>query len=407
MKVLILNTFYKNGGAAVAARRLESALRQSGVEVKFASFYPEERNQLLIGRPLFNKILFSLERFLVFFKVNQKKWLYKFSIGSVGLDLVQHPLVQEADVVHIHWCNFGFINIQEIKRLAEKKIVIWTLHDMWAFTGGCHYAMDCDQFKSSCSHCFYLKQVASSSVKILQQKKKYWDDIKLHLITCSSWLQLQVQSSALFKQTPVSTIGNTLATDLFKPIDSKLIREQYGLKTDGFYILAGAMDFEDERKGFKYLLEAMQIVNQSGIEVYLITFGKVNATMLDTPVISLGAISDTEKLVEAYNLADIFVLSSIQDNLPNTVLEAMSCGIPVVAFDSGGVRDMIDHGKNGLIVDDIDSDKLAEGLIYMKASRNISEFGLEARQKILNNYNEKLIAQKHIELYREQLNNYE
>lgn len=405
MKVLIVNTFYKNGGAAVAARRLESALIKQGVQVKFASFYPENKNELVIGRALLNKALFALDRLQVKFRVRQKKWLYKYSSGSLGLDLLNHPLVKEADIVHLHWISFGFLNVKQIALLAERKPVVWTLHDMWAFTGGCHYSLDCNQYLTGCQNCFYLKEKATDSSKLFDLKMKLWERSTFQILTCSTWLQRLAEKSPLLSNKVISTIGNAIDTEFFKPLDKKEIRSKYGLKKDGFYVLTGAMDFDDERKGFIYLLQVLNLAYADIPNLQLITFGKTSDFQLKYPVISLGTIADQLQLVEIYNLADVFLLTSIQDNLPNTVMESMSCGSPVVAFESGGVSDMIDHEQNGLLAETGNVDQLRLALVSMQNEQKRLQYGIAARQKVVQYYNERIIADQHISFYQHILKN--
>lgn len=398
MRVLLLNTFPKSGGAAVAANRLACALKNKGVAVEFGSFYPDGQIKPSMASGWRNKLRFILDRLAVKIRIADKSFLYRFSGDYVGLDITRTPQYHQADIVHLHWVNFGFMNSQMVAKIAAEKPVFWTLHDMWAFTGGCHYALDCELYQSSCNQCMYLKN-SSWSAQIQVNKLKRWRNVQLNIIACSNWLADRARSSKVLQDHSIQAIGNTLDFDLYHKKDQLALRTKYKLKQDTYYVLCGAMDLKDERKGFDRLVRSLKLVAQSDKPIELLTFGKTPDLELPIPITSFGQINNEEELVDIYNLADIFVLPSIQDNLPNTVMEAMACGLPVVTFSSGGVVDMVDHLKTGYIAENKNTEDLARGILHFAEVALRKEASMLARELIVSRFNPDVIASKYLEAY--------
>lgn len=412
MRVLILSTFGTSGGAAVASTRLKLALEKYGINAELRVLFDEDKDhsKLIRDTSLWFKFkrlfLFSLERIDVFRVISKGKYLYRYSTGNYGLDISKHPEVKNADVIHLHWVNFSFLSIKGIAKIAREKPVVWTLHDMWAFTGGCHYSMECYNYQNDCNSCFYLRRGSNKSHQVWNRKKKLWNQIDFQFITCSNWLKELSAKSSLLKGKWITAIGNAIDTDIFKPLSKDLIRSNHQQKNEDFYVLVGAMDLSDERKGFDYFLSALDIVYSDFPNLHLLTFGKGGSDLTVYQHTHFGRIGNSQDLVKVYNMADIFVLPSIQDNLPNTVMEAMSCGVPVVAFDCGGVSDMIDHLENGYLARNRDVSDMANGIRYFADERNRESSGKKARLKIINTFGEKIIAEKHIAVYRELIHHY-
>lgn len=407
MKVVILSTFGDYGGAAVCSNRLVVALGKAGVDVELLTLhaYNNDISFPLLGNSYLSSVKkwyhFIKERLTVLFAIKSRKNLYKFSVANSGLDLLSIPSIQQADIIHLHWINFGMMSIGQLERLATEKKIVWTMHDMWAFTGGCHYAMDCSNYTATCDNCFYLK-TSRLSKAVLQRKLKEWSKPMFQLCGTSNWVKDCAQNSSVFKDYEVKLLSTPIDTEIFKPVE---VMSLGGFKKDPnqYYILFGAVDLNDERKGFKYLNNALKLVSEQRPNVHLLTFGAslIENQSSDLPTTSFGKITDINQLNIIYNLADVFVLPSIQDNLPNTVMESMSSGTPVVAFDSGGVKDMIDHGANGYLADLRDDQDLAEGILSLMDKEKLTIFGANSRKKIIDNYQEEVVVNKHLALYKE------
>ncbi|WP_421877811.1 glycosyltransferase [Marinoscillum sp.] len=413
MKVLLLSTFGNYGGAAVCSKRLYQALRKQGVDVELGvlhAFDGIESRFLFNSQPIgFLKkwFYFILERLTVLFSIRMNKNLYRFSTGVTGPNLLNNPMIQKADVIHLHWISFGFLTIQQIKELSRIKPVIWTMHDMWAFTGGCHYALGCTMYKQHCDSCFYLKRPELAK-QVHAKKMEAWSgDVAFKLVGTSSWIANCASDSTIFHHYEVDTLSTPIDTELFCPLNKTDLRKKFQLPANKHYLLIGAVDFGDDRKGFKFLKLALEELIERFPNLHLLTFGKINQEFLQSiECTSFGQVSDLRYLNEIYNLADLFVLSSVQDNLPNTVMEAQSCGLPVVAFKSGGVVDMITHKVTGYIAENGNAKDLAEGIAYLLQQDNLRTYANNARQKILDTYSEDIIVEQHLSAYRKLLGNF-
>ena len=404
MKVLLLSTFGNYGGAAVCAIRLFEALKKHDIDVdlRVLMVSDDQVAKPILYASFINRarifLDFALDRLKVLFRINDRKFLYKFSTGQAGINLVRNRHVLQSDIIHLHWVGFSFTSIRTIQLLSKLKPVIWTFHDMWAFTGGCHYSSDCVNFKKVCDDCFYLKD-SSLSEKIQEEKLHGWSRDQFKILTTSNWLAEEARSSRIFNKWEVNVLPTPIDTKVFYPLIKDELRIRYKLSVSDYYVLFGAVDLEDERKGFRLLLEAFNILNDRIPNLHLITFGKGEVKIDRCKVTSFGSVSSQKKLNDIYNLSDIFVLPSIQDNLPNTVMEALSCGVPVVSFNSGGVVDMVEHRKNGYIIDKFDPEGLVTGMEYFLSEEIRKAAGLKARKKIVTHFSEEKLIPEYISLY--------
>lgn len=425
MKVVVLNTFDTYGGAAIACNRVFQSIKQAP-EVKSAKLLvhqkdSEDPNVLVWSSSYFGKkkafLRFALERFYFLQFAKNRSVQYAFSPANLGIDISKHPLVQEADIIHLHWTNFGFLSLKSLQKLAQLgKPIVWTLHDMWAFTGGCHYTADCRNFQVSCGNCQFLKTPRDRdlSYKIFQKKFKIFHQFNLNVVTSSHWLAQEARQSSLFKrsinsnnQVSVQTIPTPINTEDFQPEDKAAIRQKLGLKPNKLQVLFGAMNIADQRKGFKYFAEALQILKNQypdlNDRVEMLIFGKTSPEMLQAlpyPVNNLGVLSGSKQMSQAYNAADLFIIPSLEDNLPNTILEALACGTPTVAFHTGGIPDMIDHQQNGYLVEYKNTEDLAKGIHWTLTQTDYVQLEQNARQKILDNFTEPMVANRYVQLYK-------
>ena len=420
LKVLIINKSENIGGAAVASLRLYNALKRSNVDVKIMVQDKPKGidSQAIVIANTYYKEKMSFVRFvrerLFFLRHEKNKSLrYAFSPTNVGVDISTHPAVIEADIIHLNWINQGFLSLASIEKLfALGKPIVWTLHDMWTFTGGCHYAGYCHGFLENCGNCPMLKTAARNDISSAQffSKMNMYKRRKLSIVTCSNWLKSLASESSLLRDKNIKSIPNPLDTDIFRPLDKAACRISESLPPNKKLILFGAANINDSRKGMNYLVDALSHFNQRypdyASQVELVFFGKVKAETLSElafPSHQLNYISDPERLVSIYNAADVFILPSLQDNLPNTVAEAMGCGVPVVAFKTGGVPEMIDHLKNGYLAEAKNSADLADGIYQVLFGNNDIAFAENARKKALNSYSEQVVVGEYLKVYSDAL----
>jgi glycosyltransferase involved in cell wall biosynthesis len=411
LKILIINKSDTTGGAAIAARRLKDALQANNHEVKMlvqeklsndASVFSTTTSKF---KKYYNLWLFILERLYFLFFEKSKDIRFTFSPAIAGEDISKHPLVKEADVIHVHWFNQGYLSLKSLKKLLKlNKKIVWTLHDMWAFTGGCHYAGDCNNYENSCGNCKFLKKPGQKdlSSKILKQKQQVLKDKQLQIVTCSNWLANKARTSSLLKNIEVKAIPNPIDINVFKPGDKSELRNQLNLPQEKKLILFGAANIMDERKGLKYLVEALKKLKEKNAQLAeeseILLFGKSNEEFLKQlplKVNNLGPIFGEQNIAKVYAASDVFVLPSLEDNLPNTIMESLACETPVVAFDTGGIPEMIEHQKNGYLSEYKSVDDLLNGLIYV-----LTTDLLEETKRFNSSFLQKNVAQKYFEVYK-------
>jgi len=417
MKVTLVNTSDRTGGAAIACFRLLNALKDSGTDVNMLVQKKSSASDLVHSttggffKSQLNFYRFALERYLFFLKEKSKEVRFAFSIGNTGEDISDNNLISQADIIHLHWVNFGFLSLQTIEKLLKlNKPVVWTLHDMWAFTGGCHYAGDCIAYQSACNNCPFLKRphLHDISNKIWQKKQQIYKQKNLTIVTCSNWLATLARKSSLLGNFRIVTIPNPIDTYLYKPANDAIQNLSEPKNKDMKYLLFGSMNINDKRKGFIFLKNALEILIRKYPEtrniIEIMVFGKsgqVIEDMLPYTIQNLGVLKNENQLIKTYQSADLFILPSLEDNLPNTIMEALSCGIPVVAFDTGGIPEMIIHQKNGYLAGYKNAEDLANGIywaLFQSDNRELSSF---ARKRVLENYNNSLVAGQYLKLYRE------
>ena len=409
LKVVHLNSYENNGGAGRAASRLVGALQQEGLDASLWVNYSFEAQPCqhnfskgLVPK-LFTAIQIILERIRTKMRIKSVKT--PFSIPFFGKDISRHPALKEADLIHLHWINHAFLRPKDLAKLQKlNKPIVWTFHDSNAFTGGCHVRYACTHFEQACGNCPIVKQPGPHDLShhIWKAKKQAYTGLELQVIAPSQWMAQSAKQSSLFAKSPIHTIPNTLNTSVFAPSDKVLAREKLGLPANAFLILSGFMpSANDKHKGADLLVEALRIFGQSN-KAELVVFG--NRAAGDLPDFKfkttfLGTITEEEKLALCYATADVFVTPSIEDNLPNTVLESLACGTPVVAFTTGGIPDMVVHQQNGYLAKGASPVELAKGLAWVKNHADKAALSEAARQTVLDNFSESVVAQQHIKLY--------
>lgn len=419
MKVLLINTSERTGGAAVAAGRLMKALQKAGIEVNMLvrdrqTGAPDVYTVSTSGfRRRINRLRFIWER-LVIFVCNgfNRTDLFRVSVACTGTDISRHPQVRDADIIHLHWINQGFLSVSDLKKLAGSgKPVVWTLHDMWPCTGICHHARECDHFTGSCGKCFYLNSTRSKdlSSRIFKAKQQLAGNDPFSFVCCSMWLKANAQKSAITKRSRILSIPNPVDTAVFRPVERIAARRQLHLPQDKYLLLFGALNVSDERKGIDYLINGLIRLKTKAPEIFqrigLVVFGQVKAEIkgLNLPVHPMGYLTDEQQIVALYNAADLFVTPSLEDNLPNTIMEAMACGTPCVGFNTGGIPEMIDHKRNGYVARYKDTEDLVEGIEWVLENREKEQLSAACLEKVRTYYTEPTVAKQYISLYKELL----
>ena len=413
MRVLIVNTSERTGGAAVAASRLMEALNNNGVKAKML-VRDKETDRLTVAAVPGQKWMqfyFLWERFVVWLRLYfNRKHLFEVDIANCGADVTQLPEFQEADVVHLHWINQGMLSLKGIRKILNTgKPVVWTMHDIWPATAICHLTLDCRNFETQCAHCRLLPGNGSTndlSTQIWKRKQQMLNDRQITFVTCSQWLAGEAQKSALLKGQRVVSIPNPIDTHIYTPKDKQQARQRVGLPTEGRIILFASQRVTNRNKGMGYLLEACRLLAEQYPEkkediTVAILGGHAEEIEGQLPfrTCPLGYVNDEQRIVDIYNAADVFVLPSLSENLPNTIMEAMACGVPSVGFRIGGIPEEIDHQQNGYVADYCSSEDLARGIWWTLYEADHEAVRKACLQKVAHNYSQQSVAKRYLEVY--------
>ncbi|MGI9239965.1 MAG: glycosyltransferase family 4 protein [Verrucomicrobiales bacterium] len=410
MRVLHLSYSDLAGGASVSAFRLHQALRAQGVEssmlvAKRVSDDPDVLQHRKFKSKWSRALRSRVEpRYIQWLAGGQVR---QFSIGAMGCGPGDQIEELSPDVINLHWISGGFVSISDIARL--RRPVVWTLHDMWAFTGGCHYAYDCEHYHESCGDCPQLGggREDDLSRKTYLKKQRLWGGKPLQIVTPSRWLGECAAESSLFGGHPREVIPYGLDLGIFRPSPRKQSRERFGIDPSLPILCYGAVaSLSDPRKGYDLLLEALRgaraELQAMGAEVLI--FGTPEIKVETDPETGLrchhvGHLSKQEDIALAYGCADVFVAPSRADNLPNTVLESIACGTPVAAFSIGGIPDMVRAGENGYLAEPFSTEQLGRGIVSLLADAGSEQRRGQISKAASAEYPEALQAQRYSDLY--------
>lgn len=413
MRVLIINTSERIGGAAVAAGRLMESLKNNGIKAKMLVRDKQTDQISVVGLKgsWLHVWKFMWER-IVIWKANRfkKNDLFAVDIANTGTDITSLPEFQQADVIHLHWINQGMLSLNTIRKiLTSGKPVVWTMHDMWPCTGICHYARECKNYEQECHHCPYIYGGGGKkdlSTRIFRKKKEIYSQASITFVGCSRWLAEKAKVSGLLTGQTVTNIPNAINTNLFKPHNKQEARRKCRLPQEGKLILFGSVKITDKRKGIDYLIEACKLLTEKHPEwkdsLGVVVFGNQSQQLQDLipfRVYPLPYIKNEHELVDIYNAVDLFAIPSLEENLPNMVMEAMSCGVPCVGFNTGGIPEMIDHLHNGYVAQRKSSEDLANGIHWVLTEPEYAELSAQACRKAIGNYSESIIAKKYTDVY--------
>jgi glycosyltransferase involved in cell wall biosynthesis len=414
---------YLTGGATIAARRLHHALLDAGHESRF--LYGRESKTLEVDdsydqvswakppgidiRRRLTKSMHWPRRLLL--KIKQRRALpardkrVDFFSFCQRIPTTPFPLEIDHDqILHLHWVANLFDYATFFQSIPVEFPIVWTMHDMNVFTGGCHYSGDCQKYVAGCNHCPQLARPGMSDLaqQTYQTKLQAYVGKNLHIIAPSRWIEREASRSELLKDCrSIQTIHYGLDTTQFVPKNKLESKRQLGLPADALVIAFGADVVNNPRKGVKYLLDALsQIKHDNVLGIY---FGSGALPVVDRNLPSmraLGFVKDPAQLAAAYSAADLFVIPSLEDNLPLTGLEAMACGTPVVGFAAGGITDYVRPGETGLLAQVRDAADLAGQIQWMlDHPQDRQRMGTQARKMVEREFNRVTQTQRHVELY--------
>ncbi|MBM9547008.1 glycosyltransferase [Leptospira sp. 201903074] len=379
MKVTLVGTNDKAGGAARAMYRLHQALLAIGIQSRILclnkSNYSSPKGEI----SKFKNNFFSRKSYpFLQDLINENRTPLSntlFSYTDSISNLVNHPFIQDADIVNLHWVSY-FVSIKDIGKLLKLgKKIVWTLHDEWAYTGGCHYTSGCDGYLNDCKFCPQVNSNIAALPELIHSEKTLNFSSEISLVSPSRWLAEKASQSSFFKGTTFRVIPNSIESDWFTNNNRSEARAQFGYPEDCFLIGFGADSIGEKRKGFVYLLEALKILSKNrewndaykSKKIAVLFFGNYSHrdAELDNYAQHIGSFSDDQTLISIYKMLDLFLIPSLEDNLPNTLLESMASGTPVLGFPVGGLTEMITHNKNGFLTESISAEDLAKQILFL------------------------------------------
>lgn len=414
MKVLHINTSATAGGAAIAARRIIRAEERYGIE---ASLYTRHDTPagLQAGNGQWN---FVMERLGVWLHESLRlRHLWAIDPATHGTDITQLSEFQEADIIHLHWINQGMLSLQGLEQLRRSgKPIVWTMHDMWPFTGVCHHADECLAWQdgTACAHCRFNSRLAR---RTYERKQALYDmeGQPITFVACSHWLADKAQSAPLLRRHRVTAIPNPIDVHFYRPLEHEVgehgggvltvapsreaLRQRLGLPADRRLILFIAYKATDPNKGLNYLLDATR-----DMDADLVIVGRCESSPSSAGrqgrLYIRGLVNDRHEVRSLYQACDVLAMPTLKDNLPNTIVEAMACGLPCVGFSIGGLPEMIDHMGNGYLANYLDTADLRRGLdTILAADRRTMQSA--ARLKAIQTYSEASVASRYTHLYEE------
>jgi glycosyltransferase involved in cell wall biosynthesis len=420
MRVTHFNTFL-DGGAATASRRLHSELVRTGVDSQY--FYSSDQGEPLdldgtyhrakwergnLGHQFAVAARYRLHRQAFKRVVRQRAAVHEVFTSPQGAPHTPWPPVgisADDQIIHLHWIAKFIDQASFFASLPPGQPVVWTLHDMNAFTGGCHFSEGCHRYQTGCGHCPQLPVPSNNdfSRHFFEEKARSIQGVNLHVVSPSKWLIESAESSRVFRGTgSFHHIPYGINTETYYPMDRREARARLGIDPDAMVVCFGAMDVNNTRKGARQLTEAFAaIADIPGVIGLVFGSGELPKTPLPLPPIHrVGPIAGTLQQRTVFSAADIFVLPSLEDNLPLTGLEAMACGTPIVGFDAGGIPDYVRAGVSGLVAKMGDSEDLGRQLRQLLTDRPTSAaLGKSARMMIEQEYASHIEASRYQQLY--------
>ncbi len=413
MKILSVSATDRAGGAGIGAYRLHQSLRRAGVQSEMLVL------RKVTADPNVHRLSSFMNRWgRLIRRLGERRHQRRLSAnprteesGHWSLNLFRYPIADvinsfRADIVHVHWVGDNVLPIGEMSKI--KAPIVWTLRDMWAFTGGCHYAGDCLRYREGCGNCPQLLAGSADdiSARVNLQKRHAWADLPMTIVCLSQWLADCAGESALFKDKRIEVIGNPLDPSIFKPHDKTAARSAFNLPADKKLILFGAIGgTSDSRKGFHYLQDALRgFAGIRGADLVIFGGESNDRLPLDMPSHQIGRLQDEVSLSLLYSACDVYVLPTLQEALGNTLIEALASGTPCVTFAGSGASDIVLHRQNGYEARLRDSADLLAGIEWVMAQ---PWSATDLHREIIARYGERQIAGQYIHLYQSLLGDIE
>lgn len=411
MKVLHVSTSDTSGGAARATYRLHKGLQDIGLQSQMLVQEKHSSDKTVIAPKI--RLLQGIAKTKLTFEVLPLKFYSQRPKTPFFTQWLPDRVVPQIakinpDIINLHWVSAAFMQIETFAKL--KRPLVWTLHDMWGFTGGCHVTGECERYTASCGACPQLSSNKDNDLSrwVWRRKVRAWKDLNWTLISPSTWLASVTKSSSLFSDTRIEVIPHGLDTDKFRPVNQSIAREILNLPQDKKLIVFGAIEATSDRnKGFHLLLPALHKLSQSGYskDWEVVIFGASrpdNPPDLGFKTHYLGHLYDDISLVSVYSAASVMLVPSLQESFGQTASESLACGTPVVAFNSTGLKDIVDHQQNGYLAKPYEVEDFAKGINWvLEDEERLQKLGFYARSKAEREFTLELQARRYYSLYQE------
>lgn len=401
MKVLHLSTTDRQGGASIAAFRVSEAMKGAGIDSKMLVVEKLSDTDMVVAIKDYKfKYFFYYNRMKQSLANKIKNFLFKpillYSTDMMHVpDISRMKEINEADVIYIYWVHNSFMNIKDISQILKLgKPVFFSLQDMWHMTGGCHYAMGCEEYKHDCKKCPMIQRrlMKGRSHALLNKKLRLWNTNNIHVIAPSRWMQDCAQKSQLFHQRQVFCIPNTLNDRVFRVMDKRVARDVLGLPQDRHLVMFGAIGGTTNRyKGWEYADSLMQ---RMGKEADLVVLGNTYKSS-SYKTYAIGRLNDEYSLAYLYNAVDVFISPTQAECFGQTISESISCGTKAVVFNVGGVSDIVTHQDNGYLAEPNNVDDLERGVRWVFETNNDESERRRLHEDIRSKFSYSVVAAQH------------
>ncbi len=410
MRIVHVSASDLGGGAARAAYRVHRALVEAGVDSRFlvGQKYSADPTVTEIfplrGSTLRRRVHENLDQLPLRFYPRRPAEIFSLNWAPNGAARAIAAL--QPSVVHLHWVNQGLLPIRHLRHLGAP--LVWNMCDEWPFTGGCHYTGECTRYQQGCGNCPALASSSAGDVsaRTLAAKQRAWAGVSLEVVAPSRWLAERSRASALFAQRTCTIIPTGVDTRIFRPIPAAQARSLLGLKPEGMIVMFGAIQPGEQRKGFDLAEAALARLSASGgaTDITLCTFGDwphgAPERVGKIPLHHLGRLGDELSVALAFSAADVALIPSRADAGPQTTVEALACGTPVVGFPVGVTADLVRHRENGFLAAAFSSEQLADGLRWAAEVRGDPTVRAAARRAAVESADLPSQVPLYLEIYR-------
>ena len=406
MKILQINfsDFANGGGGAIAMYRLYLGLKKANIDCKILSGV--KTLEILDSQSIVRS---SKLEYLIKLLTSQLGLNDIHSVSSFGI--LQNNLYTNSDILNFHVIHSGFFSYLALPELTKNKPAIFTLHDMWSFTGHCAYSYDCDRWQYGCGKCPYpdIYPPIKLDNTYLEWKLKDWvySRSNITIVSPSKWLTEKARQSIL-NRFPIHHIPYGIDTAAYQQLDREECRHILGISQNQKVLMFGAVSLKDQRKGSDLLIKSLQQLPSSlKLDILLLTLGEGGekiAEMVGIKTLSLGYVSSDRLKSIAFSASDLFVFPTRADNLPLVLQESMACGTPMVSFDIGGVPDLVRHNITGYLAKPEEIQDFSNGIVQLLEDEQLRQnMSKNCRAIAISEYSLELQAKRYIELYEQVL----